>query len=454
MSAKELADILLVDDQPHKLVAYEAALSPLGENLIMADSGTEALQLLLRHNVAVVLLDVNMPVMDGFETAAMIRQHPRFEHMPIIFVTGVNTTEMDRLRGYELGAVDYVFVPVIPEVLRAKVSVFVDLHRKTRELVELNRDLEDRVRQRTAELERSQASEATRRHELEALIQATPAAIWVAHDRECQEVTANPAAATMMRLPLDREASEGTRIVLPRHVGAFREGKFVAPDEMPMRMAARTGRRVPTQELEFRFPDGSSTWAYGNAVPLFDDADELRGVIATFLDITEQKRAQAALREADRRKDEFLATLAHELRNPLAPLRNAVEILRRKAHLNAEESMAIDVMDRQLHQMTRLIDDLMDVSRITRNKLELRREHVELTSVIHAALETSQPIIERQGHELRVVLPDRPTLVNADLTRLAQVFSNLLNNAAKYTEQGGRIELVAETNDNEIVVSV
>ena len=147
MKVVDKVNVLLVDDQPQKLLTYEAALASLGENLIKVDSGTKALQVLLQEEVAAILLDVNMPVLDGFETAAMIRQHPRFESVPIIFVTGVNTTDMDRLKGYELGAVDYVYVPVIPEILRAKVGVFVELFRKTRELVALNRELEERAAQ-------------------------------------------------------------------------------------------------------------------------------------------------------------------------------------------------------------------------------------------------------------------------------------------------------------------
>src|SRR5436190_11418519 len=131
-------NILLVDDQPQKLLAYEAMLGGLGEKLLRAQSGNQAFEILLHEEVAVILLDVNMPGMDGFETAAMIRQHPRFTKTPIIFVTAVNTTDLDRMRGYEIGAVDYVSVPVIPEILRAKVSVFVDLHRKTRALERAN----------------------------------------------------------------------------------------------------------------------------------------------------------------------------------------------------------------------------------------------------------------------------------------------------------------------------
>ncbi len=148
----------MVDDQPAKLLSYEVILGELGENLIKATSGREALEQLLKNDVAVVLMDVSMPEMDGFELADMIRQHPRFQKTAIIFISAVHLTDLDRLKGYERGAVDYISVPVVPELLRAKVSVFAELHRKTRQLEQLNRELEQRVAERTEEVEqRAQA---------------------------------------------------------------------------------------------------------------------------------------------------------------------------------------------------------------------------------------------------------------------------------------------------------
>ena len=156
MNSVDQVNILLVDDQPQKLLSYEAILAKLNENLVKVNSGSAALEVLLKQEIAVILLDVNMPGMDGFETANMVREHPRFCKTPIIFVTAINTTDLDRMRGYELGAVDYVFVPVVPEILRAKVSVFVELFRKRRELQALNSELERRVAERTAELRASE----------------------------------------------------------------------------------------------------------------------------------------------------------------------------------------------------------------------------------------------------------------------------------------------------------
>src|SRR5499427_7350416 len=156
MGAREKVNILLVDDQPAKLLTYEVILSELGENLIKSTSGRDALEQLLGHDIAVVLMDVSMPELDGFELAEMIRQHPRFQRTAIIFISAVHLTDVDRLKGYQRGAVDYISVPVVPELLRAKVSLFCELHRKTHELENLNRELELRVAQRTEALVRSE----------------------------------------------------------------------------------------------------------------------------------------------------------------------------------------------------------------------------------------------------------------------------------------------------------
>jgi signal transduction histidine kinase len=170
-------------------------------------------------------------------------------------------------------------------------------------------------------------------------------------------------------------------------------------------------------------------------------------------DLTDQKRRED-LQEANRRKDEFLAMLAHELRNPLAPIRNALQILRLPG-VNAEiVEQAKDVMDRQLRHMVRLVDDLLDVSRITRGKVELRKERVDLTKIIQSAVETSRPLIEASGHELKVQLAPEPIWLEADLTRLAQVLSNLLNNSARYTKPNGRILLTSERREGEALVRV
>jgi PAS domain S-box-containing protein len=208
-------------------------------------------------------------------------------------------------------------------------------------------------------------------------------------------------------------------------------------------------------DLEYRIRrhDGEYHWFKTRGVPIRDDQGRIVYWFGTCTDIEDVKRMEAALREADRRKNEFLATLAHELRNPLAPLRTGLQVLRMSED-RAEQVQARAMMERQLAQMIRLIDDLLDISRITSNKLELRKARIALTSVIENAVETARPLIDSKGQTLSIQLPREPVYLNADLTRLAQVFWNLLNNSAKYTDPRGRIELIARTEGDELVVGV
>jgi PAS domain S-box-containing protein len=188
--------------------------------------------------------------------------------------------------------------------------------------------------------------------------------------------------------------------------------------------------------------------------PVRDARSRIIGASKVARDISAQKRAEQALREADRRKDEFLATLAHELRNPLAPIRNSLHILRLAGSSDPAVERVREMLERQVNHMIRLVDDLMEVSRITRGKIELRRERVELAAVIRSAVETSQPLIDSGGHQLALAIPPEPLTLDADPVRLAQVFANLINNAAKYTPHGGQIWLTVRQERDEVIVSV
>jgi len=190
-----------------------------------------------------------------------------------------------------------------------------------------------------------------------------------------------------------------------------------------------------------------------SAAPLYENG-KVTGIMKIMSDVTARRKAENALRNAGRAKDEFLATLAHELRNPLAPLRNAIEILRLQGMQTAESNWAVDIMSRQMQQMTRLIDDLLDIARITGNKLELKKEVIDLSDVLRVAIETSKPLIESSGHEFSVSLPQHPIYLKGDVVRIAQAISNLLNNAAKYTESGGHIWLSAESRGRDAVIIV
>jgi PAS domain S-box-containing protein len=217
--------------------------------------------------------------------------------------------------------------------------------------------------------------------------------------------------------------------------------------------AVREGSNFEIEARSRRY-DGAYRWFVTRAVPFRAVNGPILSWFGVSMDIHEQREMQEALRQADRRKDEFLATLAHELRNPLAPIRNALHIMRLRANDPPTVEQARLIMERQLGQMVRLVDDLLDVGRITRGKLDLRKERVDLASVVKNAVDTTRPLIEAAGHELSVSLPSQPIHLDADPVRLAQVLANLLNNAAKYMDRGGRIWLSAERSEREVVLSV
>jgi PAS domain S-box-containing protein len=207
-------------------------------------------------------------------------------------------------------------------------------------------------------------------------------------------------------------------------------------------------------EMRVIWPDGSVRWIATNGRVLFDSRGRALRMLGATVDITERKEAEEEFKESDRRKDEFLAMLAHELRNPLAPIRNAVQALKRLGPPEPQRGRLQDMIDRQVAHMARMIDDLLDVSRITRNKIALRKERIRLTDVVNRAVETSRPLIDARKHKLTVTLSPELSFIEGDLVRLAQIISNLLNNAAKYTEEGGNIWLTAESSGGEAVIRV
>jgi len=332
-------NILIVDDEPKNLSALEAILNEPTYRLVRATSGEEALLALMADEFAALVLDVRMPGMSGFEVAQLVKERRKTARIPIIFLTAYYNEDQHILEGYVSGAVDYLHKPVNPAVLRSKVAVFAELHRKGRALEASNRLLLNEVAER----------------------------------RNAEEM-----------------------------LGELNHN-------LDLRVRERTA---------------------------------------------ELQQSEARLMEANRRKDEFLATLAHELRNPLAPVRNAVELLKRKGDEIDRVQWATQLIDRQVTLFSRLIDDLMDVSRINQGRIELRRETITLGDVLSDAVETVRPHIEAAGHELAVLLPDQALAVNGDRTRLAQAFVNLLHNATKYTDPGGRIEVGVLVEKGAAIVTI
>lgn len=316
MSISDKVNILMVDDQPGKLLSYQSILENLGENLIPVASAKQALEVLLEQEIAIILMDVSMPELDGFELADLIRRHPRFEKTAILFISAVHMTDMDRVKGYQRGAMDYISVPVIPELLRAKVSVFADLYRKTRELESLNRELEMRVLRRTEELRGSE--EQVRRlngqmeqriHELETIMKVLPVGVSVAHDAQCRSITGNPAMQRLFETGQDelavfRGSFPGGSVPGGSIPGsgdepyAFYRGDSRVPlEELPLQRAAATGKAVGGVELELRLSNGKRAQTLLSANPLFDPEGNVRGAVGAFIDITERKQMEHTLRE-------------------------------------------------------------------------------------------------------------------------------------------------------------
>ncbi|MBI3547379.1 MAG: response regulator [Gammaproteobacteria bacterium] len=243
-----------------------------------------------------------------------------------------------------------------------------------------------------------------------------------------------------------------------RFCGSFKlfsvDGTPIPHDRCWMALALHDGKEYNGQEIIIERSDGSRWVALAHANPFFDDTGKVCGAVNVLVDISERKRAEDMLRQADRNKNDFLAMLAHELRNPLAPIRNGLEIMQLAGNDAGMAAEARKMMERQIGNMVRLIDDLLDLSRVTQGKLELRKEKIDLRTVMQDALETSRPLIEELGHQLRVNMPGSALYVSADRSRLAQVFANLLNNSAKYTRTGGHIWLTVERQGTDAIVKV
>ena len=295
---------------------------------------------------------------------------------------------------------------------------------------------------------------SSRLQEQETLMSALPVGVFIAHDPECVHITMNPAGAAMLRLPANTNASKTGPNSASLGFRVLDKGVEVPHDALPMQRAARTGEAVIGLELDLAFDDGSTITLFEHAQPLFDANGRVRGCVAVFIDITQQKRAEDALREAGRRKDEFLATLAHELRNPLAALAAASHLLTKANDKPAVATMAREALTRQIDHMARLLDDLLDVARITRGHVQLRLERLTLNSVVNEAVETMQPLVQKKNQRLSVHVADEPLYVDADRVRLNQIIGNLLSNASRYTDADGSIEICVEPVGDQVRVVV
>jgi PAS domain S-box-containing protein len=580
--SEELINILLVDDEPKNLTVLESVLNDPRYRLVRAESAEKALLALVVEEFALIVLDIQMPGMNGFELAQMIKQRKKTAGVPIIFLTAYYSEDQHVLEGYVTGAVDYLHKPINPAILRSKVAVFADLHRKTRalslanrtllaeiterrraqeDLRQLARDLEQRVAERTADLVQANLAITQSEDRLKLAQSAGGVGVWdwnIVSDEIFWSETmwdiygAMPIAAAQVHdywrsalHPDDRQRVEDlVAATVASTDGQFRtEFRICHPDGtthwvesvgrlhrdaggVPVRMAGVTvdvteRKRIADQlrlsEERFQLALRNSqivvyttdrhlryTWtsnahqalvperalgrndaelfspeqaaplialkqrvlesgvgehtAFSVEVvgrrrefdltvePLSDASGERIGLTVAAMDITELKQAEAVLRETDRRKDEFLAILGHELRNPLAGITSAVEVLHAGDWNEADRQEIVPILERQTQHMRRLTDDLLEISRISRGKLHVQPKPVDLVEVVRGACTDFQHKLQAAGLTFDVQLPETAIWVSGDTTRLVQVMANLLDNALKHTDAGDTVTVVLRTD--------
>jgi PAS domain S-box-containing protein len=410
MSNHDQANILMVDDQPGKLLSYEAILKGLGENLLKARSAREALELLLHNDIAVVLMDVSMPEIDGFEMADMMHQHPRFQKTAIIFISAVHLTDIDRIKGYESGAVDYISVPVVPELLRAKVSVFTELHRKTRQLEQLNLDLERRVEERAGLLRDRAAllelaSEAIMVRSLDGTIQ-----FW------------NAGAETVYGWRRDEVLGKNVHELLQTHCDSLKSMReFLARDGVwhgNLTHVTSTGHTIIVASRQATTADG-------------------KAVLEINRDITTQLRAEEALRKTERlaAMGRVAGIIAHEINNPLESITNTFHLLATHPSLDEEARYYTQLGEEEIRR----------VSHITRQTLGFYRESkapvmVSLPQLVDDILELQSRRLEFGNIELNKQYVHKGVIQGFPV-ELKQVFLNLIGNAVQAMPEGGRLRL-------------
>jgi signal transduction histidine kinase len=495
MEAEERINILMVDDSPTNLLALESILQGADRNIVSAASGDDALRYLLDNEVAVILLDVYMPGLDGLETAEIIRRRDRSRDIPIIFLTADSTGGRHLSRGYSLGAVDYIVKPVEPDILRSKVAVFVELFKKTRE-VKLQAQL---LEEKNLELENANLARLNMLIDLgqELTTEHDPARVLENFCRSARQIVdAQEAAVGLINGDetlsyFYRSTNEGlaeslssavpqvVELALAHLVNKRRPLRLNDSDDL-LRTDGKTSELVHSflgapifsgggvcgwiylvnklsaddfSEADERLAETLATQvaiAYENA-KLYTDAQrhasELQQEITERKQVEEQRaellvreqEARAEAEQANRTKDEFLATLSHELRTPLSAILGWSHLVRTGTLDDTQLSRAIETIERNARSQSQLIDDLLDVSRIITGKLQIEARPVDLFAVIEAAIEAVRPAFEVKDIKLETVFDTAACLVPADANRLQQVFWNLFSNAIKFTPKGGRV---------------
>ena len=469
--------VLIVDDQPRNLDVLEAMLQPLDCALVRAQSADEALLCLLRNDFAAIVLDIRMPGMGGIELATVIKQRKRSQHVPILFLTAHVVEEEDVLRGYEVGAVDYLSKPINAEILRSKVGVFIELYRKTEALGALNealrrevadreqaqealrlanRELEARVQERTAELTRVHRGVAENELRLRLAIEVASMGAWEWH-----------LASGRMTWSTDPEALFG----FPS--GSFGDelrisGLLHPEDKAVAEKALATALDTGVYQAEYRAvrPDGSVVWLTDRGRIVSDAEGRPDRMLGITRNITAERQAaqerETLLRDAresrdeaeaaSRAKDEFLAMLSHELRNPLHVIAVGISILDAAGKPEDQLARTRQLVSKQVRHLTHLMDDLLDIARMTSGKIALNRRPLDLAATIDRCLVTLAGTKGSSPHTWRTAL--EPVWIDGDETRIEQIITNLVANATRFTPDGGEISVIVTADGGDALIRV
>jgi signal transduction histidine kinase/DNA-binding response OmpR family regulator len=475
-NSSERPKILIVDDQPRNLDVLEVMLGDLDCDLVRATSPNEALLHLVRNDFAALVLDIRMPGMSGLELAALIKQRKRSQHVPILFLTAFSVNEEDVLRGYGVGAVDYLSKPINPGILRSKVGVFIELFRKTQELASLadtlqgemaareraqealkqaNQDLERRVHERTTALNRALQGVRENEERLRMALEVAQLAAWEWH-----------LASSQMRWSTDPEVVFG----FPK--GAFgpelRLSRTIHPDDRPrVEQATASALKTGLYEAEYRAvrPDSTIAWITERG-RVFSDVDGDR-MVGISRDITSERNAlqdrerllrneREARDEAERQsrlKDEFLATLSHELRTPMNAILGWLSILESGKPIREVHS-ALAVIARNAQLQAKLIDDLLDMNRLISGNITLEVAQVDVAGLLQTTMQSLQPAADARGVQVIASVQSNVGGIIADARRLQQVLWNLLHNAVKFSKSGGRVEIHVLRDDQALQLTV
>jgi PAS domain S-box-containing protein len=468
LNDSDLPRVLVVDDNAANLAAFEAILMDPGFELVLAQSGAEAMRHLLTGTFAVILLDINMPTLDGLQTAALIRRRERSRDIPILFITAHQPDATQLLRGYASGAVDYLVKPVAPEILRYKVRTFVELFRKSRQIewqASQLRAINVRLQQEISQRREAERDAVFEREERQRVALSSIADAVFTLDSKARVSSLNRTAEELTGWTSESAQDEALAVVLAACGGEADQ----QPLEAAVREAMQQDRTVRSAEpVPMVREAGLQRYIEYAVVPVHDRRGKVVGAVLTAQDVSDRhradlERARALLREqaarkaaeeANRARDEFLAVISHELRTPLNAIVGWTQILCTEAASAAQRRQAIEAIQRSATAQKQLIEDLLDMSRIVNGKIALAPARIDLQAVVQAAVETIQPAALAKSIALECQLAGQTLPVDGDRQRLEQVLWNMLVNALKFTPEGGRVDVALRRDGDRAHITV